>query len=466
MVFRDRSDGGRRLAGKLERYRAEHPIVLGLTRGGVPVALEVARALGAELDVLVVRKIGAPGCPEYAIGAIAEGGAVYVRREAQLEIGLGGDAFAALAEREAAELARRVRVYRGSRPMPDLARRIAIVVDDGVATGATAHAAARAARQRGAARVVLAAPVIAAGSEPELRADFDEVVAVEFPEPFIAVGCWYERFAQTSDEEVLECLLRGRNGPRGEAGSLWDGEWIGPERGDPPAGPQEETLAIPFDGSPSGPGVLDAELFLPVVAKGLVLFVHGSGSTRRSPRNRLVAAAMRRAGFATLLFDLLTPAEAAEDEVTGRIRFDVGLLTSRVLAATRWIAALPRTRGLRLGIFGASTGAAAALAAAAESPELVAAVVSRGGRPDLVAAATLQRVRAPVLLVVGSRDRDVLRLNRSVLPHLASARLEVVPGATHLFEEPGALEVVARLAAEWFAGRLGESTALRAPPAA
>jgi putative phosphoribosyl transferase len=466
MVFRDRTDGGRQLAGKLERYRAEHPMVLGLTRGGVPVALEVARALDADLDIIVVRKLGAPECPEYAIGAIAEGGAAYVRREAQLEVGLRDEDVAALAEREAAELARRVRTYRGDGPMPDLAGRTVIVVDDGVATGATARAAARAARQRGAAHVILAAPVIAAGSAPDLRPDFDQVVAVEFPEPFIAVGLWYERFAPTSDEEVLECLRRGRRVPRLEAEEIWNGEWIGPERGDPPADPEEETLVIPFDGSASGPGVLDADLFVPVAAKGLVMFVHGSGSTRRSPRNRFVAGAMQRAGFATLLFDLLTPDEAAQDEATAQLRFDIDLLTSRVLAATRWVSALPRTRGLRLGYFGASTGAAAALTAAARMPESVAAVVSRGGRPDLVPPATLQRVRAPVLLVVGSRDEEVLLLNRSILRHLASAELSIVPGATHLFEEPGTLEAVARRAAEWLAHRLGEPTALGPRPAA
>jgi putative phosphoribosyl transferase len=231
MVFRDRRDGGRQLAGKLESYRAERPIVLGLTRGGVPVALEVARSLGAELDIIVVRKIGAPECPEYAVGAIAEGGAVYVRREAQREVGLRDEGVAALAEREAVELARRARLYRGDRPMPDLAGRTVIVVDDGVATGATAHAAARAARQRGAAHVVLAAPVIAAGSEPELRPDFDDVVAVEFPEPFIAVGLWYERFRPVSDEEVLGCLRLGRDGPEAGGTELWDGEWMGPESG-------------------------------------------------------------------------------------------------------------------------------------------------------------------------------------------------------------------------------------------
>lgn len=466
MRFRDRQHGGRLLSAKLERYRAERPIVLGLTRGGVPVALEVSLALGAELDVMVVRKIGAPGCPEYAIGAVAEGGSTYVRHDAVREVGLGEDDVARLAEREAVEIVRRVRTYRGDRPPPDLAGRTVIVVDDGVATGATARAAARAARQRGAARVVLAAPVIAATAAPELALDFDDVVAVDLPEPFIAVGLWYERFGQVPDEAVLECLRRSREGPEAEGEEIWDGEWIGPERGDPPAELEPETLAIPFDGSPSGPGVLDADLVLPGGAKGLVMFVHGSGSSRRSPRNRFVARVLQRAGFATLLLDLLTPAEAAEDEVTARPRFDVELLTGRVLAATRWLSALPRTRGLRLGYFGASTGAAAALAAAAEEPGLIAAVVSRGGRPDLVEARTLEKVRAPVLLVVGSRDETVLRLNRAALPHLAAAELAVVPGATHLFEEPGALQAVAARAAEWFERRFGEPASVGTQPGA
>lgn len=466
MVFRDREHAGRLLARELERFRAERPLVLGLTRGGVPVALEVARALRAELDVIVVRKIGAPGFPEYAIGAVAEGGAVYVRKEALRETGVGEEELARLAEREAAEVARRAGLYRGGRPLPDLSGRTAIVVDDGVATGATAHAAARAARRRGAARVVLAAPVVAAVSEPELRGDFDEVVAVQLPDPFMAVGLWYERFEQVSDEEVLACLERARPRPsRGEGGELWNGEWMRAAPPDPP-GPtlEEEQVAIPLEGLPGAHAALEADLALPPGARGLVMFVHGSGSTRRSPRNRLVARALQRAGFATLLFDLLTPAEAAEDARTGELRFDIELLTGRVLAAIRWLSALPRTRALRLGLFGASTGAAAALAAAAGEPARVAAVISRGGRPDLVPAPILGRVAAPVLLVVGSRDEVVLGLNRSVVPHLRRCELAVVPGATHLFEEPGALEAVAGLAAGWLTRQLGEPEGLGQHP--
>jgi putative phosphoribosyl transferase len=434
MVFRDREQAGRLLADQLEWYRASHPMVLGLARGGVPVAAEVARALDGDLDLIVVRKIGAPGYPEYAIGAIAEGGAVYVRREALPEVGLGEDDVAVLAEREAVELARRVRLYRATRPMPDLAGRTVIVVDDGVATGATARAAARSVRLRGGSRVVLAAPVIASASVAELKVDFDDVVAVDFPSPFFAVGQWYERFDQVSDDEVLGCLRRGRQ-------------------------PEWEVVEIPLDASRTDSRALVADLVLPAEARGLVIFVHGSGSTRRSPRNRQVAAELQEAGFGTLLLDLLTPAEVAEDEATAKLRFDIPVLTARVLAATRWASANARTKGLSVGFFGASTGAAAALAAAAEVPGLVGAVVSRGGRPDLVSPATLTRVRAPVLLLVGSRDEEVLSQNRRVLRQLASAQLAVIPGATHLFEEPGTLEEVARLAAGWFTGHLARPAA-------
>jgi putative phosphoribosyl transferase len=444
MRFEDRVQAGRLLAERLEHLRPERPVVLGLTRGGVPVAFEVARSLGAELDALVVRKLGAPGAPEYAIGAIAEGGAVHVNPEAVRDVGIGDEEVAALAERESAEVARRVRAYRGGRPPVDLAGRTVVVIDDGVATGETARAACRAARGRGAARVVLAAPVLAAASGPSLRDEFDEVVAVEAPQDFFAVSQWYERFGQVSDDDVVRYLRRAREERPDEAGELWNGEWMeeGTERASP--GSREETLSIPLGGPPPGPGSLLADLSLPSPAIGLVLFAHGSGSGRRSPRNRAVARALQRAGLATLLLDLL----------------------GRVLAAARWAAALPGARGLRLGYFGASTGAAAALAAAAEEPALVGAIVSRGGRPDLVAPSVLQRVRAPVLLVVGSRDETVLRLNRAVLPHLAFGEIAVVPGATHLFEERGALAAVARLAAAWFRRHLAEPAAARPPPAA
>jgi putative phosphoribosyl transferase len=205
---------------------------------------------------------------------------------------------------------------------------------------------------------------------------------------------------------------------------------------------------------PSAGATLDGDLILPTGARGIVLFAHGSGSSRHSSRNRYVAQELRRSGVGTLLMDLLTSEEEAADARTGHLRFDIALLAERLAAATDWLRADPRTSRLAIGYFGASTGGGAALAAAADRPADVGAVVSRGGRPDLAGAA-LPRVQAPTLLIVGGHDEPVIGMNREALARLrCEKRLEIVPGATHLFEEPGALEEVARLAAGWFARHL------------
>lgn len=212
---------------------------------------------------------------------------------------------------------------------------------------------------------------------------------------------------------------------------------------------EQVTIAI-------GPVFLAGELIIPGGARGVVLFAHGSGSSRMSPRNRYVAGVINQAGLATLLFDLLTEEEERIDMYTAELRFDIGLLAGRVIAATDWLGVNDSTVGMNIGIFGASTGAAAALVAAAEQPDKVQAVVSRGGRPDM-AEASLSRVKAPTLLIVGGNDDVVIQLNEQALAQLRSEkRLEIVPGATHLFEEPGTLEEVARLAAVWFTRYLGE----------
>lgn len=195
---------------------------------------------------------------------------------------------------------------------------------------------------------------------------------------------------------------------------------------------------------------LEGNLSIPAGANGIVLFAHGSGSSRHSPRNRHVARALYDGGLATLLIDLLTAPEEPEDVRTGLLRFDIELLAERVVAASDWLTQNSSTVDLRIGYFGASTGAAAALIAAAQCPDKVGAVVSRGGRPDL-AISVLDRVKAPTLLMVGSLDDPVIDMNREALRHLkVEKRLEIIPGATHLFEEPGALEEVARQAQEWF----------------
>jgi putative phosphoribosyl transferase len=210
-----------------------------------------------------------------------------------------------------------------------------------------------------------------------------------------------------------------------------------------------QSLQIPTAGV-----TLEADLVVPDPAVGVVLFAHGSGSGRHSPRNRRVAAALQSAGLATVLADLLTAEEERIDARTGQLRFDIGLLARRVAALTDWLVAQERTADLGVGLFGASTGAAAALVAATARPASVEAVVSRGGRPDL-AGGLLRLVRQPVLLIVGERDRTVVELNRGAAGELGGeTTLTIVPGATHLFEEPGALEEVARLARDWFVGHL------------
>lgn len=423
-MFRDRTEAGRRLAQHLGHLRDEDVVVLGLPRGGVPVAYEVARALDAPLDVIVVRKLGFPSQPELAMGAIGEDG-VRVLNEALVTPEVASSpAFAAVETRERHELARRVEMFRRGRPRVPLEGRVAVIVDDGIATGSTVRAAAEVARALGARRVVAAAPVAPPEVERRLGASVDEVVVAERPEVFFAIGQFYADFRQVSDAEVAELL--GRAASEGDA----------------------SRAAIDTEIDVEGAGHRRGHLTIPQEAMGLVVFAHGSGSSRHSPRNRAVARALNRAGLGTLLFDLLTPEEGRDRD---RV-FDIPLLAERLVDASRGV--IREWPDLPLGLFGASTGAAAALVASVEMDNSVRAVVSRGGRPDL-AASHLRRVTAPTLLVVGANDPVVLDLNRQAQAELrCENRLEVVPGAGHLFEEPGTLERVAELAIGWFSDHL------------
>jgi len=426
--FRDRVAAGRALAERLGSLRGQPLVVFGLPRGGIPVAAEVARALGAPLDVLVVRKLGLPYQPELAMGAIAEDG-VRVVDERMLAMGsVTAPELDAVEHRERIELERRVARYRGGRRPRPVAGRTALVVDDGIATGATARAACRALRARGAARVVLAAPVGPPDTAERLADVADEVVLVAAPGGFAAVGQWYDDFSPTTDGEVA-ALLRGS--VPAESGAV---------AADPP-------VEIPV-GSLRLPGALVPPSGVPA----LVVFAHGSGSSRHSPRNLQVAGALQAVGLGTLLFDLLT----ADEERDRAQVFDVGLLADRLAVATQWIREQLAPAPPAVGYFGASTGAAAALRAAASPDSPVFAVVSRGGRPDLAGAA-LSAVRAPTLFVVGGADRVVADLNREARARMVACetRLEIVPGAGHLFSEPGTLATVADLACEWFLAHLG-----------
>lgn len=437
MLFRDRHDAGRQLAAQLEGRVLVEPIVLGLPRGGVPVAAEVARVLRAPLDVIVVRKLGVPGHAEYAMGAIGEGGVRVLDGDVIRGLGVSDEQLAAVERAERAELERRAQRYRAHDPLP-LVGRTAVLVDDGMATGSTALAASQVARALGAAQVVLAVPVASPPAVQELRRHVDEVVCVFAPSDFRAVGQFYDDFSSTSDAEVVQALASTSDGSARAA--------VGP--GDV-SGVEHHDVEI-FDGAVA----LGGRFSVPDPVLGVVVFAHGSGSSRHSPRNRAVAEALQRAGMATLLFDLLTEEEASRRSNV----FDIDLLTRRVLCGVRWVASQPATSGAPIGCFGASTGAAAALRAAAERPRRVLAVVSRGGRPDL-AAAQLGDVQAATLLIVGGEDHDVLELNRRTADMLrCEHRIEVVPGAGHVFAEPGALETVAELGTDWFVRHLAGVT--------
>lgn len=441
-MFVDRVDAGRLLGARLGYLRGEDTVVLGLPRGGVPVAFEVARTLGAPLDVIVVRKLGVPFQPELGMGAIGEDDVRVIDEEIVRMAHVSADELAAVEARERAELQRRAERFRGGRVRIPLRGRTVVVVDDGIATGSTARAACQVARAHGAARVVLAVPVAPPDWTERLGRDPDELVCLETPTPFVAIGQWYADFSQTSDQEVVDCLR--------QAAAL-----SGQPTGVGTVLPRNEEIDVQ-----AGPVRLAGCLTVPEGPRGFVLFAHGSGSSRYSPRNHFVATALNRAGLGTLLFDLLT----VEEEVDRANVFDIELLARRLVDTTAWLHALPEVQGLPVGLFGASTGAGAALWAAAGPDAGVAAVVSRGGRPDL-AAPRLAEVSAPTLLIVGGHDEVVLELNRWAQAQLrCENRLAVVPGATHLFEEPGTLDAVADLAREWFVDHLARAPQAGEPP--
>jgi putative phosphoribosyl transferase len=434
MTFANRSEAGRLLGQRLADLRGQDVVVLGLPRGGVVVAFEVAQALQAPLDVIVVRKLGVPAQPELGMGAIGEGEVRVINEEVVRLAGVREGELAAVEEKERLELARRSVKLRGDRLPVSIDGRVAVVVDDGIATGSTARAACKVAWARGAARVVLAVPVAAPDVLEELAHDA-EVRCLRAPHDLWAVGRWYRDFSQTSDEEVVALMERARHRGPEPVGAVPDvADSVSPDSNEDEVA--LETGGVSLTGNVSTPGI----------PQGVVVFAHGSGSSRHSPRNRFVAGRLNQAGLTTVLFDLLTPQEELD---RGNV-FDIERLAARLLGVTRWLAGRHGLAGLPVGYFGASTGAAAALWAAADDSSNVLAVVSRGGRPDL-ALEKLSSVRAPTLLIVGAADHMVLDLNHRAAEELCCEnRVAVVPGASHLFEEPGALAEVSGLASEWF----------------
>jgi putative phosphoribosyl transferase len=387
----------------------------------VPIGRIIADRLDGELDIVLVRKIGAPDNPEYAIGAIDETGAILRSDDSDFF-----DVDESYLKREAAEqlaaIRARRKMYSLDHAAIDPAGRIVVVVDDGLATGATMRAALLAVRARKPSRLVCAIPVASPRGLVSVADVVDNLVYLSAPEYFRAVGQFYESFPAVEDSEVVSLLRQSTSRS--------------------PASAVSEDIRISADGL-----LLDGNLQVPEKACGLVIFAHGSGSSRNSPRNRQVAQTMNKNGLATLLFDLLGEDEARDVSA----RFDIPRLTTRLDAAMQWAMHHPQTQALPIGLFGASTGAAAALVLAARHPMAIKAVVSRGGRPDLAGHGALARVKAPTLLIVGGADSEVIVLNRSALLVLpCHAELVLIPNATHLFEEQGAMERVAALAASWF----------------
>ena len=432
-IFEDRVDAGRELGRRLAELRGQDIVVLGLPRGGVPVAFEVAAALDAPLDVIVVRKLGLPDQPELAMGAIGEGGAACWKNTCWPMP--GSVTPSCRPSKMNAPCWRTVWPASGragpGRTSPGASPSLSTTGSPPVPPPGSPAGSPGSSAPRGSSWPSRSPP-----PTPSSLTEPDEVVCLATPHQFSAVGYHYRDFSPTDDDEVVQLLdaaaKRLQNSQPASRTPL--GRRAG-RRG------AREEVEIPSRGVR-----LQGQLHLPVPARGVVLFAHGSGSSRHSPRNRYVAAVLQQAGLGTLLLDLLTPAE----ERNRANVFDIELLARRLSAATDWLAP-GRTRPPARS---ATSGPAPAPGRPSGPPPnptaRIDAVVSRGGRPDL-AGPRLSAVRAPTLLIVGSYDHEVLELNRKAKSMMRCPnQLAVVQGATHLFEEPGTLAAAAILARDWF----------------
>jgi len=439
--FQNRSEAGKLLASKLQKY-ADNPnvLVLALPRGGVPVAFEIARSLKAPLDVFLVRKLGVPGHEEFAMGAISSCGDRVLNQEIIKALQLSDSLVERVTQHERQEMMRRESLYRQNKPPLQIQGKTVLLVDDGLATGSTMLAAIRAVQSQKAEKIVIAVPVAPPSTYESMKKLGDDTICLLTPEPFYGVGLWYNDFSQTTDDEVVSLLSQAddwNKTPVNPAARLTSEDEL----------PAVQTITIP-----AGSVELHGKLLLHEGdSLGLILLVQGSGHPAQSPQHDLVSRQLYDSGFSTLRFNLLTQDEDASELKRRHLRFDIPLLTKRLIEATEWVLDELEADDQSIGYYSSSTGTAAVLKAAAVFDQQIKAIVSLSGRPDLAGEA-LTRITAPTLLLMGGQDISIMDLNvcaRSRMrPELV--RIELVPQAGHLFEEKGALERAAKLTTNWF----------------
>lgn len=423
MLF-DLAEMARRLAAQAADLSLDDPLIVAQSLDSLPLAYEISQLMDIPLDVVSVRRMGAPFNPEYPIGAVAANGGCWMNDVVIDYLGLGPAELKDWIEFQRQELKVEMSWVRRVLPPLSLVDRTVILVNRGMVSGGATLAALREVRRQSPTRVIVAAPIYSPSSIENIRLETDEWVGGECVTDLNLINEWY-RGAPVPSYEVLEEVLAmaAQNGRTEIYGHEVTVEY-------------QEVQLRGLLARPNG-------------QKGWVIFAHGSGSSHRSSRNQQVAERLNQEGFGTLLFDLLTPEEAA---VRSQV-FDVQRLSNRLLMATRWLDDHYNEGDLPIGYFGASTGAAAALIAAAELGKRIFAVVSRGGRPDL-ADDFLVHVKSPTLLIVGGKDETVMALNKMAMQRMGHCEVMTVAGATHLFEEPGALDQVQDLAADWFSRQL------------
>ncbi|WP_141731367.1 phosphoribosyltransferase [Oligoflexus tunisiensis] len=445
--LKNRSEAGQLLAEKLMAY-ADQPnvMVLALPRGGVPVGFEIAQRLKAPLDVFLVRKLGVPGHEELAMGAISSSGDRVLNQEIIDALQISDSVVERVTQRERQEIKRREALYRQNKPPLKFQGKTVVLVDDGLATGSTMLAAIRAVQKQKAAKIVIAVPLAPPSTFDSMKKLGDEMICLMTPEPFYGVGLWYEDFTQTSDDEVVSLLAQAET-------------WIrtDPEEKDLPG---MQHISIPA-GAVELPGKL---LIHDGDSQGLVMLIHGTGYPGQSPQHDHIAHRLHEDGFSTVRFDLLTEEEEASELQSRHLRFDIPLLTKRLIQATEWVKNELAHDHQPIGYFSSSTGTAAALKAAATLGHDIKAIVSLSGRPEL-AGESLSKVTAPTLFLMGGQDIAIMDLNVCARSRMRPGlvRIEVIPQASHLFEEEGAWLRAANLTSHWFEQHLMEDHEMHEP---